>query len=582
VAASRATEPGASLRSLAAALDARAEAERQAIRTNTALSSALVFLTMAAGYAAPSASRYVFFAVLPLALQQLFASRHHARRIALESAARAARAGLPGPRLPCAWLDGAALAIRDSYLLLFAGFDAAWLAHAYLLPSPAASWQVYLQRLSIGPLPGSALVWFTVAFWFVYPVLFLYGRFLDASGKAGELSAVPAPVLGNAARSVERTAFSLRVHTRDGTAIHLNGYRLPRPGGRALILWPGFFQSAVVYDLPAEPLTLAEHLHQRGFDLWLVHPRGTGGSGGARLRSSLDDYAASDLPAIIAFVADKVAQPPLLVGHSQGGITAILSLMGATFRHDGTIALSDGEARQRQSLLAGLVTLGAFPSFVSSQPSALHRFVRDGFSLRIFGSTLHIPLAPLLRIVRLVPFLPVPPGVRWRQALLASPALRCLLYPLYALLRLASLLPAWEFLYHIPNVSLRARERLFLLSIEGTFGDILEQFYQAVLHSRLCSLDGRVDYSAEYARIVLPVSFITMELDGFVDQPSLVRYLYEVVSSSLKQRLHIPGIGHEDFFMNAAHYSQLSAGIEQLRDALPLAAGNGAGHVATH
>lgn len=582
MAANRATEPDPRWLLLAAALEARAEAERQAIRTNTALSSALVFVAVAAGYVAPAASHYVFFAVLPLALQQLFASGHHARRIALESAARAARAGLPGPCIPCAWLDGAALAIRDSYLLLFACFDTAWLAHAYLLPSPAVSAQVYLERLSIGPLPGLGLVLFTVVFWFVYPLLFLYGRFLDARGKAGELSAVPAAVLGNAARSVERIAFSLSVITRDGTPIRLNGYRLPRPGARALILWPGFFQSAVVYDLPAEPVTLAEHLHQRGFDLWLVHPRGTGGSGGARLRSSLDDYAASDVPAIIAFVADKVAQPPLLVGHSQGGITSLLSLMGATFRHDGAIALSDREAQQRQSALAGLVTLGAFPSFVSSQPSALHDFVRNGFSLRIFGGTLRIPLAPLLRIVRLLPFVPVPPSVRWRQALLASPVLRCLLYPLYALLRFASLLGAWEFLYHIPNVSLRARERLFLLSIEGTFSDILEQFYRAVLHSRLCSLDGRVEYSREYARIVLPVCFITMELDGFVDQPSLVRYLFEVVSSPLKQRLHIPGIGHEDLFMNAAHYAQLSDGIEQLCAALPLAGGHGEGHVTTH
>lgn len=580
--ASRATEPGSAL---AAALDARAEAERQAIRANTALSSALVFLTLAAGYATPSASHYVFFAVLPLALQQVFASRHHARRITLESAARAARAGLPGPRIPCAWLDGAALAIRESYLLLFAVFDTAWLAHAYLLPSPAASWQEYVGRLGIGPLPGGGLVLFTVAFWFVYPVLFLYGGFLDAGGNAGERSAVPAAVLRSndpsGERSVERIAFSLSVTARDGSAIRLNGYRLPRPGARALILWPGFFQSAVVYDLPAEPVTLAEHLHQRGFDLWLVHPRGTGGSGGARLRSSLDDYAASDVPAIIRFVADKVPQPPVLVGHSQGGITAISSLLGAAFRHDGSIELSDAEAQQRQSALAGLVTLGAFPSFVSSEPSALQRFVRDGFALRGFGATLlRIPLPPLLRIVRRMPFVPVPPGVRWRQALLASPALRGLLYPLYGLLRWLSLLGGWEFLYHIPDVSLRARERLFLLSIEGTFSDILEQFYRAVLHSRLCSLDGRVDYSSEYARLTLPVCFITMELDGFVDPPSLVRYLFEVVSSTLKQRVHIPGIGHEDFFMNAAHYTQLSAGIEQLCDALPLTRGNG--HVAAH
>jgi predicted alpha/beta hydrolase len=556
---------------LAQALEAQAEGERRAIRTNTDLSCAMVFAAIAVGYCSARASQYVFFAVAPLAVQQVFASVHHARRIALESAARSARHGLPPPRIPWRWLDGAALAIRESYLVLFAGFDSAWLFQAYVLPSPAPSWHEYLVRLTIGPLPGLGLVLFTVAFWFVYPLLFLYGRFLDSTGTAGAVSAVPAAALSgspSSSRDISRIALSVRVSTRQGAVIRLNGYRLPRPGARALILWPGFFQSAVVYDLPAEPETLAEHLYQRGFDLWLFHPRGTGGSEGARLRSSLDDYSASDLPAIIAFVAGKVSLPPLLVGHSQGGITAIVSLMGASFRHDGSVALSDADSRQRQSALGGLVTLGAFPSFIAEHETALQRFVREGFSLKLVGRVFKIPLPPLIRLVRLVPFVPVPPDVRWRQALIASRALRLMLFPLYWLLGLLGRLEAWEFLYHVPNVSRKARERLFLLTIEGTFGDILEQFYRTVFAAQMRSFDGGVDYSAEYKRLSLPVAFVSMELDGFVDEPSLVKWMFDAVSSDLKQHVHIPSIGHEDFFMNPKYHAQVSAAIERLAHAV--------------
>jgi pimeloyl-ACP methyl ester carboxylesterase len=563
VAASSATDFDFAVRGLprlAHALDARAEREGHAIQLNTALSCGLVFLAIAAGYGTPRASSYVFFAVIPLFVQQLFATFLHTRRLELECAARAARSGFPPPRIPTPFLDGAALAIRSSYLMIFACFDSAWLFHAYIAPSAAGSWQLYLARLAIGPISGLALVLFTVVFWFVYPVLFVYGDFIGSTGRPGDTSAV-SPLLS---ASSKRAALSVRALARDGTVIRLNGYHLAQPGGQPLILWPGFFQNASVYDLIGDQGTFAEYLHSRGFDLWLFHPRGTGGSSGRQMRASLDDYAATDLSAIVAFVAAKSSKPPVLVGHSQGGITAILNLMGAEFRHDGSVMLSDLAGRERQQKLLGLVTLGAFPSFVSEHETGLQRFVRQGIPIPLGPRVLRIPLPPLLALVHVFRCVGVPIDVRWRQALIASSVLRALLCPLFLVLDAVARLQAWEFLFHIPNVTVVARRRLFFLTIETTFTDILQQFYLAVREGRMCSSDGKVDYSEEYGRLRLPVAFITMQLDGFVDEPSLVKLMFDRVSSEVKEVIRIPGIGHEDFFMNANYYAEVSRGIEGL------------------
>ena len=543
---------------LAASLDARADAEADGARACAAFSAALVFAAIAAGYGPRSSTGYVFVSVIPLFVQQLFATGHHVRKLRLRGAAAAARGGMPAPLCPDALLAGAALAVREAYFYLFVGFDAAWLFHAYARPSPTSSWDTYLQRLAVGPISGMALIVFTVAFWLTYAALFAYGGAVAGNDEDGAA----------ALSTVDRVPFSIGVES--GT-LRLNGYRMPRPGAQSLILWPGFSQSGFVYDLFPGSASLAEYLHRRGFDVWIFHPRGTGGSDGRRTRASLDDYAACDVPAIISFVAARVSTPPIFVGHSQGGISAILSLMGAELRGDGTIRLSDEAARSRQEQLSGLVTLGSFPSFVFAEESDLQRFVRLGIPIRFFGRTFRISLRPLLSIARAVPFLGVPISAPFRRALAASVALRVLTLPIFAVLEMAGRLRAWEFLYHIPNVSTAARRKLFFSTIEGTFTGILEQYYDAVYHGAMRSRDGRVNYSDHYASLRLPVSFVAMELDGFVDETSMVKLMVDRVASQVKFVTHVPGLGHEDFFMNPRFFSQALAGIENLcADQLPV------------
>jgi predicted alpha/beta hydrolase len=563
VVASRATDPrrrAAGPRSLVLALEAQAEAEGRAIRDNTIWSCALVYAVIAAAYGLRGSPRYVFLAALLLFVQQLLATGHHARLLSLVSAANAIRASMPPRRLAGTLWRGAALAVRESYLALFLCFDAAWLIHGYARPHPAPSFSVYLARLEVGPITGPMLLLFTVGFWLTYAALFNYGDFVARD----EETHLASPLRGGSGASIDRVRLSVGVKIGTGQTIRINGYRLTRTGAQALILWPGFFQNGFVYDLFAETGSLAEYLHQSGFDVWIFHPRGTGGSDGRRLRASLDDYAATDVPAIIEFVAGKIAAPPILVGHSQGGITAILSLMGVELRSDGSVRLSDDAARTRQNMLRGLVTLGAFPSFVSSHETDLQRFVRRGLPVRLFGLTVRIPLPPLLALVRPFPFLGVPIDTHFRRALITNVALRWLTLPVFLVLELVGRMAFWEFLYHVPNVRTPARRQLFFTTIEGTFTGILQQFYDAVYQGGMRSRDLAVNYSEHYARLRLPVSFVAMELDGFVDQPSMVKLMFEGVSSDVKFETHIPRLGHEDFFMVPSYFPSALEGILKL------------------
>ena len=68
---------------------------------------------------------------------------------------------------------------------------------------------------------------------------------------------------------------------------------------------------------------------------------------------------------------------------------------------------------------------------------------------------------------------------------------------------MAGRLPFWEFLYHIPNVTVAARRQVLFATIDGTFTGILEQYYRAIHDSAMRSSDGTINYSNEYGRLRL-------------------------------------------------------------------------------
>lgn len=376
------------------------------------------------------------------------------------------------------------------------------------------------------------------------------------------------PDFGGSSCAPERIAFSVEVQTHDKRRIRLMGLRMPNEGRQPLILWPGFYQNGFCYDLRPNGGSLAAYLWAEGFDIWIIHSRGTGGSSGRWHSCSLDDFAASDIPAVIEYVAQRHTQKPIYVGHSQGGNTALMSLMGACKLPDGTVFLSDEHAEARQSKLKALVTLGSFLDFTFSKQSSLQDFALNGVVLKLFGQRLSI-ITPrlLLKLTGILTFIPIPVALKLRRRLLTKRSLRILLAPLTLSLNFLSRLKVWEFLYHISNVSDAARRYLFYRTLDGTFSRILAQHYRAVRDGAMWSFDRSVNYSASYHRLWLPVSFVSMELDSLADPLMMKETMFTAVSSSRKFYAEWEGQGHEDFFMRPEYFPQaLEAILKVCRD----------------
>lgn len=537
------TEGHAALATLVDGLVRRYDAITRSIATLRLVAIGIVALAITFAYAIPLGSSAPFILILLLFVVQGFATAGYRRLLALARSIASARAGIIDDGRGDSWLTAAACAVQQGYFALLIIADASWLASSYIHPHPAASFEAYLEQLRLGAISGTAFLVFTAVLWLAYAIVFVIGIYRS------DRLRIPRAPLGV---GVERGGFRVTVMPADGRSIVLRGFRVPNHGGRPLILWPGFFQNGHVWDLEPGVTSLAEFLQANGYDLWIMHSRGTADSGGCASRAAMDDYASCDIPAVIDYVTAHTGQRPIYVGHSQGGITAIISMMGAIRRHDGTMALNDAAADERQAKLAGLVTLGSFLDFTRTTPSAMGDLARNGVQLSLFGLKITL-LAPglLLAIVRLIGYVPVPVG-RWlRRGLMEHRSVRVLCAPVHWVMRGVALLGLWEFLYHVPNIGADVRVRLLNLTMDSTFAGILRQFYGAVVGGAMHSLDDAVNYSASYHRLRLPVSYVAMEHDGLADPVMVERVMFAHTASTEKHFTSWSGVGHEDHFMRA-------------------------------
>jgi pimeloyl-ACP methyl ester carboxylesterase len=452
------------------------------------------------------------------------------------------------------------MAVKKTYFGLFLCFDTIWLLKPYIHPVPAQGFKEYCRRLAFGFISGEALLIFSVVFWIVYFLFLIMGicrsqqvENWQHTGAAGEPYRIP---------------FSLPTCSPKGKCIYLDGEHMPNHGKQPLILWPGFFQNGHVWDIiPSKGVkgSLAEYLWDKGFDIWMIHSRGTAGSSGRWTHCTMDDYAAYDIPYAIDYITGCTGQKPLYVGHSQGGKTAIISMMGLLKDKDGSVSLSEEEAEKRQSQVKGLVTLGCFLDLTHSSNPWLHNMVHKGIRVKVLG--LNIPILPtrvLLFFCSLLRYLPMPVGIHLRRGLLRGGALKYALAPLYWIMELAACLKLWEFLYHIPNASKEARRHLFYRSQDGTFYGILNQLQRAVRQKAMTSYNKKINYSENYHRLTLPVSFVGMELDHLADPVNMEKVMFSSVSSPVKHFTLFKGQGHEDFFINPDYFPQVHEAIQKV------------------
>ena len=523
----------------------------RSIRTLNVLAAIVLVLTIFISYSRTDASTQVFISFLVLLVLHAFATRSHIELAVLARRARVLRSGtyVDERNIDIPLRVGAGLAVRQAFFVLLLFFDVSWLSHAYLYPQNAESFQQFVGQLAFGPVSGWGFLVFTLLFWGVYGYLFVVGTYSEAETDEFIRTGGNPSGDGTGGRTRE---FWVPVELPGSNTVLLQGFRIPNAGKRPLILFPGFFQNGFVYDLE-EDGSLAGYLGAYGFDVWVVHSRGTAHSERGRIPASLDDYAVDDIPAIIRFVRRRTGKKPIFLGHSQGGISAILSLMGPVRNADGSIVLSGGAKRSRQSSLEGLVTIGSFPDFQFSKKSWLQNFVRNG--IRLFGGNITVFRAEwALNILDLFKFVPMPISFDFRISLLLNRTLRTMTFPVVWLLNLACGLSVWEFLYHRPDVSKASRKMLLYKTVDGTFPGILRQFTSALAESAMKSLDGTINYSEGYHLLQLPCSIVAMERDTLADPVMMKRSMFARIGSREKHFTEWKGLGHEDHFMNPKYF----------------------------
>ncbi len=365
--------------------------------------------------------------------------------------------------------------------------------------------------------------------------------------------------------TAKREQYDIPVKTFDGKMFTIRSVRLVNENKLPLILWEGFYQNGVFFDLKEGEGSIAEYLYNNDYDVWIIDSRGNGGSTGTGYSTSMDDFAAFDIPAVIYFIADKTKLKPVYIGHSQGGNTALISMMGTCRTPEGKVYLSDEESLKRQSALRALITVGSYLDFTFSKPSSLQAFVKNGVTLKLFGKTFKIiSSTSLLNILGIFTRVPVPVPLKLRQAMIKNTFLRIVLFPLTIILNLVSTMSTWDFLYHIPNVSKEAQIRIFYCTMQATYWGILAQYQRAVLNEKMMSLDGNVNYSENYGKITLPISVVTMEFDSLADPVETKNVMFPKISSQQKFYTEWMGQGHEDFVMNPNYFHQLVEALEIL------------------
>lgn len=171
------------------------------------------------------------------------------------------------------------------------------------------------------------------------------------------------PVTTHRVQPKSTDPLSERAATSDGVLLGMRRY--PRPGAVPVLLLHGLAQNLNGWDLPVAGHSLARHLWEGGYDVWLGNFRGHGRaphrSGIGPRAARLDDYGLLDAPAFLNRVTRATGRTPFVVGHSMGGIAMYAYLQGCTYGPDGRVTASAELARWRNAGVAGLVMAGTPP-----------------------------------------------------------------------------------------------------------------------------------------------------------------------------------------------------------------------------
>ncbi|MGZ3687887.1 MAG: alpha/beta hydrolase, partial [Bdellovibrionota bacterium] len=214
---------------------------------------------------------------------------------------------------------------------------------------------------------------------------------------------------------------SLRLEPVRETAVNAEGLHLAlkhyaNPGAQPVLMIHGLAQNDRSYDSAIARWSFARYLHAQGFDVWVGNLRGAGTEG---FRSdtpwphhwSVEDYAATDIPALVNYVRAQTSQAPFLVGHSMAAWAFEGYLGGASLDHHGIMRARTTLSGAHQSDVKGVITIAGMYNVwwqkklaqVTSDPiRSAEDFYHSDYELELLAQ-----MHPLYHIIPMLPALPL-------------------------------------------------------------------------------------------------------------------------------------------------------------------------------
>ncbi len=253
--------------------------------------------------------------------------------------------------------------------------------------------------------------------------------------------------------------------TEDGWRIGVTRYRpVVQKFSEPLLLVHGIGCNRMTFDL-TDRLSLAQHLRNAGFDVWVVDMRGRGQSVRPRLFSGLkyvwsfDEYAEKDLPAAAREVLRATGASRLhLVGFSIGAL-ACYAFLSSPKR--------DVEVASLVSM-AGPVTFKRLDKFLSAWAIRSLRWMRHRWMMRVLA-----------------------PGSGYLHP---SPL---------------------QLIYNPENTDGSTQRRAMVNAVASFASNELLQYADWIRNDEFRSIDQRRDYRAELGRITVPTLFVAGSRDPF-------------------------------------------------------------------
>lgn len=311
-------------------------------------------------------------------------------------------------------------------------------------------------------------------------------------------------------------------------------YKSKKPLKHSALVLSGFIQNAKIWDLiPNKDISVAKYLMNRGIKPYVLHVRGIGNSEYIPF-TNLDDIAIDDIPMALNFLTKKEKRRLIVIGHSQGAITAAASLSGLIRCGINKNCFNKAVSLKRQLQVKKFVLLAGNSSMtITKRTNFLTPWVKLANRPIIGGALKLIDKFDIETITKYT--------------------------------KRTADIGYWKNLYVLKNVSKESRRALWQKTVDTTTSGIVFQFVDAINEGDITSKGGD-SYTKNLNNIRIPVYQQTYEHDQLAEPDLTYNHSFSFIGSRNKNFEIVKGVAHEDFFMEKKLHSILDPVVEFILD----------------